>query len=177
MPDTQSRVVIHPIRPAPLPPLMATMGEISTEDEDVLAIRAGSARVQEVATSLSSRIVAFEGWLNTLPGKVDTKLFHDDMDGKVNWYFVLRFHRSGKRWILSWACDFDGRNEDQEVDFEPLTEASIDVKAYAIRAFPKFLKAIANAQQELVKHLESIHQEYDEFAQKIGVTALELSGR
>lgn len=136
-------------------------------------IEAGSQRVNQLATELSQRIVAFEDWLNQLPGKVETFYWITVFDEipPHKYEFGLHFDRSGKRWTLSYTyqCDQDTR----EIKWEPLSEASVETKLSAIEHFPQFLIEITEAQDALAKKLEKAHSEFDAFADAIGLTQRE----
>ena len=147
---------------------MADVPEIAP-DELLLAIETGSKKVHELATGLSNRIQSFERWINTIPGRVETTLFLDALDGDGEWSFLIRLHRSGKRWIVShghWSPIFmDG----EDPEWQPVTEASIETKMAVVRALPKLLEKLAETQRDMAKQIEAAQAEFDGFAQKFGI--------
>ena len=139
----------------------------------VKKIEAGSQRVNQLATLLSQRITAFQGWLNQLSGRVQATLWvsapppNDDDPAKI---FGLHFDRDGKRWALFNAYAYEP-NEDREVDCEwtLLTDASVETKLYAITHFPELLLKIAELQVSTASKLEVANGEFDAFAEAIGL--------
>ena len=91
----------------------------------LLAIEKGSKNLNEQAKGLTSRIVAFEKWINTIPGRIETTLSTDaGDDGDLK--FLIRLHRSGKGWILSTAYHHIHFQEEEEPDWQTAKEASIE---------------------------------------------------
>lgn len=132
------------------------------------SIETGSLRLNQLATEISQRIVAFEDWLNRLPGKTATTFWYDTSDdGAIS--FGLALNRDGKRWALWHVTCVEPTDEE---DWSLLKEASVDVKLKVVSYFPAFLEAIVKAQAELAKELEKAHSEFDLFANAIGLTPM-----
>lgn len=153
-------------------------------------IEDGSQRVNQLATELSQRIIEFEDWLNQLPGKVHTTLWLPlprDADGPRK--FGLCLSRSGKRWSLSyghtggfrtqsWGRGVEnqsdaytsGDDSDIKIDWNPLSDASVENKLFAVKHFPQLLAKVTEEQDRLAKKLQNAHGEFDAFAHAIGLT-------
>lgn len=140
-----------------------------TEAEKVVAtITAQAQAVRDQSTALTAKIVAFEDWLNTLPGRVITYCWIDAAEGPGDdSAVVLRLRRQGKRWIIEHA---DGNmRDDQTGEFSPLVEADIETKIFAVNHFPKLLGDIAKAQNNRIEQLKKCSSGFDEFAAALGI--------
>lgn len=132
----------------------------------VESLQVKSTVYKEASTKLSERVHRFESWLNTLPAKVETYHSFEHPDGpplKV----VLRFHRVGRAWRISW----DVYNEDFEADasWDPLTEAPVVIKQAAIAAFPALLEDMEESQERWTKKLLKTCEDYDQFESTLPV--------
>src|SRR5688500_711650 len=60
--------------------------------------------VREAAAELTTRIGAFERYLSSIPGRVETEYFgqhpESTAEDQGNYFLVLKLHRDGKEWIL-----------------------------------------------------------------------------
>jgi hypothetical protein len=133
-------------------------------------IEQGSARVNELATELSRRIITFEDWLNRLPGRVETyhwvglpKDPHDHRDPGLG----LRLARSAKRWTLWFA--YSDMSEEGDVSWAPLAEADLETKMLAIKEFSDLLVKIKKAQDGRVHELRESLDAFQMFAQAVGI--------
>src|SRR6266571_144154 len=126
----------------------------SSSPELIQKIEGGSKRVNDLATKLSDRILAFEQWLSGLKGRVETELWESEDQFS---YFVLRLHRSGKQWIIShaWVHQQQMAMEDPP-DWTPLKDSPVEIKLRAVSLFPKLLERIVKAQDELVEKLTNV---------------------
>lgn len=133
-------------------------------------IEYGSHRVKELATELSSRVIAFEEWLNHLPGKVETTCWEQwPKDSTVETVFGLCLGRSGKSWVLKYDFLRPQYDDPSDLSWTPLTEASVEIKLFALKQFPKLLEAIVKAQEKVVREIEEAHFGFDAFADAIGL--------
>lgn len=144
---------------------------ISSAAPILARIETGSRRVNQLATELSQRILAFEEWLNQLPGRVKTTLWtsapppNDDDPEKV---FGLRLDRDAKRWVL-WCAFAYTYEEERVIEWARLNEASVETKSFALSHFAKLLAKIAETQESLALNLEASGREFDALAEAIGL--------
>jgi hypothetical protein len=131
-------------------------------------IRRGSKKIGNLADEVSKRITNFEDWLNMLRGRVETTAHVTSNDFPIVDYFALRFHRSGKRWILS-SCHCQEGTEPWELNWKPLLEAPLETKIEGLRALPQLLNRMEDAQAEMAQSLTQATAEFDAFIEQIGV--------
>jgi len=134
-------------------------------------------RVRQAAAELTKRIEHFQEWLGSVPGRVETDYFGPHPDAKTDEdgafrSLVIRLHRDGKKWILSFA-HFDERHTHEEwgafSEFKPLADAPLKIKMAAVKHFPNILAAIEKSQVQLVNELNAATSEYDAFAAKLSI--------
>jgi hypothetical protein len=85
---------------------------------------------------------------------------------------VLRLHRSGKEWALSYAehhAQFNDENDPPE--FKPLSDAPLKFKMAAVKMFPNLLEAIEKSQDKLLADLNQTAAEFDAFAASLKIPA------
>lgn len=142
--------------------------EGSHSSKPVLELEAGSKRLGDLATRLSRKLSAFEDWLNLLPGKVEATLWIQDSDDDTGlFYYGLRFHRIGKRWILDLTlCHCD----DPSPEYRPVAESTVEEKLLVLGKASELLEAISNAQVKLEKRLANALSDFDEFAASVGLS-------
>jgi hypothetical protein len=112
-----------------------------------------SLEIKKGAEGLKRRILEFEGWLSNMKGRVETKYVHSPQ-------LALVFKRQGKEWRI-----FIEKDKVEKL----LADSSLHDKMLGMRHFPDLLLAIADAQDELLKRLESGIQELDAFTQSLKV--------
>jgi hypothetical protein len=122
---------------------------------------------------MSQRVLAFEDWLNRLPGKVEaTHWIHADNGNPHDdtaMYFGLHFARSGKRWTLSYA--YQAFCDDSTPPWQQLSDADVETKIRAVKGFPHLLESLTHAQEKCIKKLAETHEAFDAFAKSIGMKA------
>jgi hypothetical protein len=89
------------------------------------------------------------------------------LDGGASNYLVLKFHREGKDWILSWGTDSDDRSEFVTIGWKPLKDAPLKYKLAAVSMFPDLLEAMEKTQKKLVKEVNNATKFYDEFEARL----------
>jgi hypothetical protein len=133
----------------------------------VKTIESQAEEVRRAATELSRRIKSFEKWLAGLPGKVGASCGEPDDDhGRTS--FNIHVQRQGKEWALSYFY-FDDENQRFIGDSALLRDASVEVKARAIKLFPKLLPAIRDMQRHTVESVDKLSAKFDEFAAELGI--------
>lgn len=159
-----------PESPDPLRPRVRLNRPIKTTDEKE-NIAEGSTLIREAAGKLASRIEHFEKHLNTIPGRVDTECFghHPDADSpqaEALMSLVLKLHRDGKCWVLSYGKYTQDINEDPDcpISYARLKDAPLKIKLAAVRMFPKMLEAIKESQRTMAEEINRAVAEYDDFA-------------
>ena len=165
---TSSPPVISPIAAGAA--VVEQVRKQSEAEKVVATITAQAKDVRDESTALTAKIVAFEDWLNTLPGRVITYCWIDAAEGPGDdSAVVLRLRRQGKRWMIEHA---DGNmRDDQTGTFSPLIEADIETKIFAVNHFPKLLADIAKAQNSRIEQLKKCSSGFDEFAAALGIKA------
>jgi len=118
------------------------------------------------ACELSECIVAYENWLNRLPGRVQADAWLS-LDEQTDNAFGIQLARQGKRWALSFA--YGVMDSDEQGEWRPLVEASIEDKLIAISMFPKLLEAIREEQVSKIERVKSTQAKFAEFAKAIGI--------
>lgn len=136
-------------------------GDLPTA-EIMRQIQENAPKINNLANQLTEQIQRFEGWFNELPGRVETYWrTHFTTDSAAE--MVLRFHRVGKRWIISLDYDHPFAQND-EPNWKALTDASIEEKLIAIDSFPKLLRSMLEAQSHLKERLTEAHAKVDSLA-------------
>jgi len=74
------------------------------------------------------------------------------------WDMCLKFHRSGKRWIISFHYYHYQFDDGQPPEWKPLTDGSIEAKLEAIGTFPSLLKEMLAAQNALKNRLSAAQE-------------------
>lgn len=140
------------------------------------SITVKAANVRTAATALSERIEEFQEYVTRLPGRVEAVVYGDHPDAMspdehALLSLVLRFHREGKAWMLSYGTHHEEVNNDPDnpVKYQPLTDAPLRIKLAAVKMFPAMLSAVEKSQDDLVKEIESATAEYDAFAQALKI--------
>lgn len=129
------------------------------------SIESGSQRLNQLATETSQRIIAFEDWLNRLPGKIATTYWYA-FDDDHCYSYGLMLGRDGTRWSL-W---YEVANEQcGESEFTRLRDASLEIKLDVVSRFPAFLEHLTEAQAKLALEIEKTNLEFDQFAEAIGL--------
>jgi hypothetical protein len=141
--------------------------QIQKSDKEVLQdIESGAKDVRTAGTELAERIKQFEAWLNKVPGRVRAKC-EIGSDGDGNHTTYLCFAKDGKGWSLFRYVWYNERDEGS--DWTPLRDATLDEKLVAVAAFPRLLRAMSEAQREMVGRLRETTTEYDQFAAGLGI--------
>lgn len=135
------------------------------------SIKSHAEKVREAAAELTKRVEHFEQCLGKIPGRVETDYYGDDPDpdnpeeaAAVS--LVIRLHRSGKNWTLSYAYHDLRWSHDESggfTEFKPLVDAPLKIKIAAVKMFPNIFAAIEMSQKKLVTELEAATAEYDAF--------------
>jgi len=128
-------------------------------------IKAGSETLNLIATSLSNRIGDFEVWLKELPGKVDAVLWNSCSDER--YLFGVRFGKFRNNWQLLYS--YSEINREDEADWNPLSDASLETKLLAVEHLPKLLESISSALDARTKQLVASHKNFEAFASEIGI--------
>ena len=136
-----------------------------TPAADILRqLKENAPTIHKLSEQLTSRIKRFEDWCDAIPGRVETWwCFRVDGDE-----LTCRFHRDGKRWIISW--DFEPW---ENATWRPLTDAPLEVKLAAIETFPEVPGHMLRAQQQLEERLRGAHESLKELAKQFGDTLKE----
>jgi hypothetical protein len=129
-------------------------------------------KVREAAAELTKRIEHFQQCLGKIPGRVETDYYgaDPDADNAEDHFFqalVIRLHRTGKNWTLSYAFHDERRSVEESgpfTEFKALVDAPLRIKIAAVKMFPNILAAIEMSQKKLVTELEAAAAEYDAFA-------------
>jgi len=142
--------------------------------EVLQSIGTNATAVRNAATGLSECIEEFQTYLSKLPGRVEAECFgvHPDaesLEQAESMSLVLRFHRDGKGWRLSWGSYYDQYHNDPDhsVEFKPLDTAPVKIKVAAVKMFPNLLVAIELSNEALVKKIEEAKAEYRSFADSL----------
>jgi len=108
---------------------------------DPAKLIANSSKLHEASSALSARVVAFEDYLNSLPGKVPSAICREGaiIDGRPV-YLGLMFKRDGRAWKIYAATGPDAKFDGAE--WKPLTELSIPVKIEAVSLFAPLLNQL-----------------------------------
>jgi hypothetical protein len=144
-----------PIPPEPRPP-----------SQIIESIDTKAATVRDAAQILTKCIEQFEEYLSRVSGRVEAKHFgrHPDRDGPGDpRELVLKFHRSGKSWIISCADYHPQYHEDHPMEWTPLKESSLKLKIAGVRMFPELLESIEIEQDSLVKRIRRTTNKHVEF--------------
>jgi hypothetical protein len=118
------------------------------------ALEAGSREVKDRAAALNERIEAFEGWICSLEGRVQTGVSVSAAEPSRWDGLHLRLTGSGDAWQLKF-CWFN--------------EGSIEAKITAIQAFPSLVDELEKSQRELIDRLRLANASYDAFATRMGI--------
>lgn len=145
------------------------MSQAGKTSEDVLKQMAtGADSIRAAAADLARRVVAFEKWLNGLPGKTRTE--HVLFNGPNTQEECLSFEPDGKVWSLYLYTREDAQDEGWYInDRRLLRDASIEDKANAIGAFPDLLTEMVRQQNTRVDTAKRAAQSFDEFAKMLGI--------
>ena len=143
-----------------------------TEILDSISKKASDLR--DAAETLTERITWFEEYLAKLPGRVETDYYgpHPDAETaqeEAEMSLVLKLHRTGKIWSLSYGSHHEGWNDNPEnaVEFKPLVEAPLKFKIAAVKLFPNVLAAIEKSQDKLVAETKKAVTEVDKFTDSL----------
>lgn len=140
-----------------------------TPPQIVEAIERQATVVRNAVAELTERIQKFEQFLNALPGRGETWHFvpHPNRDGpEDDAEFVIRLHREGNVWILSWKNN-NPINFEHSIKWQPLKDAPLKIKIAAVNAFPDFLEEIEQTQAKLAKKIQEATVAYDEFVKTL----------
>jgi hypothetical protein len=142
--------------------------------EVIKSIEGKSGKIKDLATAISDRIILFEKWLGTLPGRVDAAFWMDDPeeDPRSGALVGLRVHRAGKQWLISYGFDSPGRNPDEPVNWTPLAEAPLKFKLLALEYFPNLLASMEKQQDYLCQKMVQSAKDFDVFAATIGIASV-----
>jgi hypothetical protein len=121
--------------------------------------------LNKLAAELTARIKAFEDQVSQIPGRVETTWSTAAPDGGHEWTLVMRFHRVGARWLISYGYYVDYAPED--LDWKPLIDGSIETKLAAINTFPQLLTEMRAAQTDLESRLREAHGKIDALAAQL----------
>lgn len=148
----------------------------SDSNELLKSIETGALRINQLASGLSEQVVAFEEWLNRLPGKVRASVW-ETLDDHPSGMSVhgLSLRRHGKKWILAHCFSYLDTPTEEEV-WEPVTEANIEVKLFVIRNSQKLLTSIADQQKRMAEDIVKAQAEFDSFAATIGLALQKKEG-
>lgn len=132
-------------------------------------IQENSLVVNELASALSQRISDFEDWLRNLPGKVSASVWIDDPNDE-RYVFGIRFARYGQ-WRLSFGCQQRDKEvlDEDNLDWNPLTDASLEIKMAAVAMFPGLLESIAAVQDQRTQELKTVNRDFEAFAHLIAL--------
>ena len=83
--------------------------------------------------------------------------------------FGLKFHRSGKTWLISCGDYHPQYHEENPIDWKPLDDASVKLKTLGVEMFPDLLEAMEKSQAETADKIESVCEKFDAFAAKLGI--------
>ncbi len=158
-----------PLKVVASPPAQSSDQDPPSDPQRIVSeIEAASKRVSEKSTTLSKRILAFENWLNSLPGRVETSFWDPiAVENDAARIFGLFLTRSGKQWALLYA--YHNEINPNTPNWSPLADASVDTKLRAMRSFPKFLRAIRKTQEKREAEIEAVATDFDEFAEALGI--------
>ncbi|HUT61220.1 MAG TPA: hypothetical protein VNA25_25505 [Phycisphaerae bacterium] len=137
--------------------------------EVITSIKDNAARVRDAADGMTKRIEQFQVYLGSLRGRVDTTHFgsHPDYGPQDEVDLALRLHRKEKAWVLSWGSYHPIYNDENPMDWQPLTEAPLRIKIAAVGMFPDLLEAIEKTQIRLAEEIEEVTAEFDAFAESL----------
>jgi hypothetical protein len=131
---------------------------------------------QELASTLSGRLVAIEQFLRSRKGQVRTTVDFESHERTHE----LSWQRDAGEWTL---CVSDIPLTDQEAEENgdpeygpaprfnrrPLSQCSVDVKVNAASAIPKLLEAMKRAETEQIVKLKQAHQVLDTATEQLGL--------
>lgn len=149
-------------------------------DEILKSISTKALDVRTSANELSKRIEKFQEFLGKLPGRVETEFYGSHPDATTPYEdsqlsLVLRLHREGKSWILSYGSFHEQfhNDPDESVTFAPLMDAPLRIKIAAVKIFPNMLAAIEKSQDKLVSEIQYAVSQFDIFAASLPTVAKE----
>jgi hypothetical protein len=133
------------------------------------ALEAGSREVKDRAAALNERIEAFEGWICSLEGRVQTGVSVSAAEPSRWDGLHLRLTGSGDAWQLKFCWFNEPLNADDIQRMRRLVEGSIEAKITAIQAFPSLVDELEKSQRELIDRLRLANASYDAFATRMGI--------
>jgi hypothetical protein len=149
----------------PRPKLTPTAPDSPLTPLEVISRQA--AEVRDAAASLTDRIKQFQSYIGSIPGRVETDHY---VHLAGNEGIVLRLHRQGKEWVLSFCIHINhGLRQgflpifEEQPEFKLLIDAPLRTKVAAVEAFPSFLDAMVKSQTSLVNSLKASTEEFDQF--------------
>jgi len=135
--------------------------------EIVSSIRNKADSVQIAAASLSENLESVVEALGAIPGRVETFTWiRDPEDLDYHTEFGIRFHRKGRKWILSYGWYRHGF-EEEGIDWHDLSEASLQIRMTIVDMLPDLLLRMETAQDELVKKLADASLRADDFLKSL----------
>jgi hypothetical protein len=127
-------------------------------------------KIEDVSNGISERVSRFERWLIGLPGKCEATAWHpleEDPDKLIGLYLK----KVSKDWyLLSTIINRTNVTEDHDqFKWQPLASASLSNKIRAIAVFPGLLVSLYSGQKLKADRLIAAANEFDEFAEKMGL--------